>query len=99
MTLRDLLAVNNVKIRANTLISAVTDEGAVVLANDGTESVIEADTVIFAIGLKPNKSYAHDLLGSGIAVYEVGDGKQVANIQRSTRCRQDLCAKLFAGSG
>ena len=25
-----------------------------------------------------------DLLGSGIAVYEVGDGKQVANIQRST---------------
>ena len=58
MMLRDLLAVNNVKIRANTRISAVTDEGAVVLANDGTESVIEADTVIFAIGLKPNKSYA-----------------------------------------
>ena len=25
-----------------------------------------------------------DLLGSGIAVYEVGDGKQVANIQCST---------------
>ena len=25
-----------------------------------------------------------DLLGSGIAVYEVGDGMQVANIQRST---------------
>ena len=84
MMLRDLLAVNNVKIRANTRISAVTDEGAVVLANDGTESVIEADTVIFAIGLKSNKSYAHDLLGSGIAVYEVGDGKHVANIQRST---------------
>ena len=36
MMLRDLLAVNNVKIRANTRISAVTDEGAVVLANDGT---------------------------------------------------------------
>ena len=71
MMLRDLLAVNNVKIRANTLISAVTDEGAVVLANDGTESVIEADTVIFAIGLKPNKSYAHDLLGSGIAADHV----------------------------
>ena len=61
MMLRDLLAVNNVKIRANTLISAVTDEGAVVLANDGTESVIEADTVIFAIGLKPNKSYARGI--------------------------------------
>ena len=26
----------------------------------------------------------NDLLGSGIAVYEVGDGKQVANLQRST---------------
>ncbi len=84
MMLRDLLAVNNVKICANTRISAVTDEGAVVLENDGTERVIEADTVIFAIGLKPNKSYANELLGSGIAVYEVGDGKQVANIQRST---------------
>ncbi len=54
------------------------------LENDGTERVIEADTVIFAIGLKPNPSYAKELLGSGIAVYEVGDGKQVANIQRST---------------
>ena len=28
------------------------------------------------------KSYID--LGSGIAVYEVGDGKQVANLQRST---------------
>ena len=89
MMLRDLLAVNNVKIRANTRISAVTDEGAVVLANDGTKSVIEADTVIFAIGLKPNKSYAHDLLGS-----EVGDGKQVANIQRSTSVAYEVTRML-----
>jgi len=84
MMLRDLLDVNQVKICANTRISAVTDAGAVVLEKDGTERVIAADTVIFAIGLKPNPSYAKDLLGSGIAVYEVGDGKQVANIQRST---------------
>lgn len=94
MMLRDLLAANNVKIQANTRISAVTDEGAVVLNADGTESVIEADTVIFCIGLKPNKSYAKELLGSGIAVYEVGDGKQVANIQRSTSEAYEVCRML-----
>ncbi len=94
MMLRDLLAANNVKIQNNTRISAVTDEGAVVLNADGTESVIEADTVIFCIGLKPNKSYAKELLGSGITVYEVGDGKQVANIQRSTSEAYEVCRML-----
>jgi len=35
-----------------------------------------------------------DLLGSGIAVYEVGDGKQVANIQRSTSVAYEVTRML-----
>lgn len=50
--------------------------------------------LIFCIGLKPNKSYAKELLGSGITVYEIGDGKQVANIQRSTSEAYEVCRML-----
>lgn len=38
--------------------------------------------------------YFKELLGSGIAVYEVGDGKQVANIQRSTSEAYEVCRML-----
>lgn len=95
MMLRDLLAHHKVKLVTNTFISAVSDEGAVVLdrATD-KKYTIEADTVIFAIGLKPNKSLAQELLGSGIEVHEVGDGKQVANIRVSTSEAYEVARKL-----
>ena len=95
MMLRDLLKYHNVKLVTNTFISAVTDEGAVVLDRaSNTKYTIEADNVIFAIGLKPNKSLAHELLGSGIEVHEVGDGKQVANIRVSTSEAYEVARKL-----
>ena len=95
MMLRDLLDYNHVKLVTNTFISEVSDEGAVVLDRaTNTKYTIPADNVVFAIGLKPNKSLAHDLLGSGIEVHEVGDGKQVANIRVSTSEAYEVARKL-----
>ena len=41
-------------------------------------------TVIMAIGLKPKHDMTSELLGSGIEVYTVGDGRQVGNIRSCT---------------
>ena len=83
MHLRLLLGANNVELLTSTKISAVTDEGAVVETADGAKKTLEADTVILAMGLKPNDSFARELDGEGMDVYEIGDGRQVVNIMNA----------------
>ncbi len=49
----------------------------------GEPSILEADTVILSLGLRPEKSLANELIGQGMEVYEIGDGRGVANIHSS----------------
>lgn len=81
MMLRDLLDYHKVNIVTGNRITAVNDEGAVIQDKDGNLSTIPADDVIFAIGLKPNHSLADELSGTGIEVYEIGDGTGIGNIR------------------
>ena len=93
--LRDLLAYNKVTLKTGHKIVAVTDEGALVEnVQTGEQLVLEADNVIFAIGLKPQKSLVADLMGSGIEVHEIGDGKQVSNIRQCTSEAYEIARKL-----
>lgn len=94
MMLRDLLAYNHVDIKTGHRIAEVNDEGAVITDGDGQRITIPADDVIFAIGLKPKKSMVKDLMGSGIEVHEVGDGKQVSNIRVCTSEAYEIARKL-----
>lgn len=79
MYLHDAFAYHKTPILTNTRISAVTDEGAVVEGPDG-EKVLPADSVIIAVGFRPNPSMAPDLRGEGFEVYEISDERHVANI-------------------
>lgn len=79
--LRDLLSFNNVDIMTGNKIVAVNDKGAVVENKDGVQTVIEADDVVFAIGLRPNSSLNKELSDCGIDVFETGDGTGVGNIR------------------
>lgn len=95
MMLTDLIEYNHVKIKTGNKISAVTDEGAVIEnVSTGEKEVIACDNVIFAIGLKPKKSMANELLGAGIEVHEIGDARVVANILTSTSDAYEVVRKL-----
>ncbi len=95
MMLRDLLAYNHVTLKTGHKIVAVTDEGALVEnVQTGEQEVLAADNVVFAIGLKPKASMVKDLMGSGIEVYEVGDGKAVSNIRQCTGDAYEIARKL-----
>ena len=95
MMLRDLLAYNNVTLKTGHKIVAVTDEGALIEnVQTGEQLTLEADNVIFAIGLKPKQSMKAALMGSGIEVYEVGDGKSVSNIRVCTNEAYEVARKL-----
>lgn len=80
--LTDAFKYYGTKVKTGTMLSKITDEGAYVVA-DGKTELLEADTVITAVGFKPAPSMARELYGHGIEVYEVGDGKQVGDIYTS----------------
>ncbi len=77
--LRDLLAEAKVCIKTGVRLTAVTPEGIVVATPNGEEA-LAADTVVMAVGFKSRPSLAQALGGSGIEVYEVGDGNRVGSV-------------------
>ena len=95
MMLTQLIDENNIKIMTGNKIAAVIDEGAVVEdMKTGEQQVLPADNVIFAIGLRPKKSMKEELAGCGMDVYEIGDGKKVANIKVATSEAYEVARKL-----
>lgn len=94
LMLRDLLDYYKVDIRTGNKIKAVTDEGAVIVNNAGEETVIPADDVIFAIGLRPNQSLREELMYSGIEVFEVGDGRAIGNIRTAVSEAYEIARKI-----
>jgi 2-enoate reductase len=83
MHLRLLLADAGVELLTSTKIAAINDDGAVVETAEGEKKTLDADTVILAMGLRPNNSFAAELEGEGMEIYEIGDGRQVVNIMNA----------------
>lgn len=83
MYLHDFFAEKGTPLHTSTRIAAVTDDGAVVEAADGTRSTIPADSVVIAVGFRPNPSMRQEFTGTGAAIYEIGDERKVGNILTS----------------
>lgn len=94
MMLRDLLDYYKVDIRTNSRIKAVNDRGAVIVGSDGTITELDADDVVFCIGLKPNRSMREELMYSGIEVFEAGDGVAVGNIRTAISSAFEIARQL-----
>jgi len=61
------------RVHLETLGTAVTDRGLVCKAANGSEFTVPADTVINAVGLRPNRKTVEDLLDSAPHVVQIGD--------------------------
>jgi len=77
--LRDLLAETGVTIRTGCRLSKVEGDSVRVASQQGDET-IPADTVVLSVGFRPRPSLAADLAGTGIEVYQVGDGGKVGSV-------------------
>lgn len=82
MYLQDDFKYSGVEIKANSALTAVNDEGAVIKTAEGLETV-PADTVILAVGLRSNPSFAPELNDYGIEAYSIGDEREVANLMNA----------------
>jgi len=54
-------------------LSRVEETGVVVTAEDGTETFVEADSVVVAIGNKPDNTLFEQIRSLGIPLYQIGD--------------------------
>lgn len=75
----DLFEYHHVTVLENHRLSSV-ENGKVVLENDRQKKILEADSVVIAVGFRPVPSMAQELSGCGAAVYEIGDGQKVSTI-------------------
>jgi 2,4-dienoyl-CoA reductase-like NADH-dependent reductase (Old Yellow Enzyme family)/thioredoxin reductase len=64
---------NNVKILTEHSLSKVTESGAYVIDKDGNEDFIEGDSVVIAIGNKPDFKLYDSVQRLGIESYRIGD--------------------------
>jgi len=63
----------DIKVVANANYNRITNQGLVVLDRDGKERLIEADTVVFSMGLEQEKTLSEKIKGQVKEIYEVGD--------------------------
>jgi 2-enoate reductase len=69
-----------VERRTNTALAAVTDEGVEVIEKDLQITSISCDSVVIAVGFKPENSLAQTLEDKKYRVYKIGDCKDPRRI-------------------
>jgi 2,4-dienoyl-CoA reductase-like NADH-dependent reductase (Old Yellow Enzyme family)/thioredoxin reductase len=71
--LLDKLAELGIQILTNTTAKEITDKGVVAVDINGNKQVIEADTVVIAVGFGSNNELGEKLRGEIPEVYTIGD--------------------------
>ncbi len=77
--LLDLLVLNRVKVITGAIVKKITDEGVVVDGED-SNTIVKADTVVLAAGLKPDDELYKALTGKVVHLYALGDCQNPRNI-------------------
>ena len=72
----------------------ITDAGVVYSKEDGTEAVIQADTVVLATGMKARTELADRLAGTVEQSYQIGDCVSARNIKFAIRSGFDCANQI-----
>jgi len=61
---------------AGVKLKEITDKGLVITTEEGTERLLEADTIVTALPLSPNSALCDELQGIGSEVHCIGDSHE-----------------------
>lgn len=92
--LLDLLRYHEVDIYTGTTLTEVTEDGVVVMDSNSNKITIPADTVVIAIGLRPNNKLYNSLLGKTPNLYIIGDSRKPQNIMYAVWDAYEVCREL-----
>jgi len=62
-----------VEVKAGCRLNQVTDNGVMIVGQDGEEIFIPADAVVMAIGSRPDDSLYHRIKELGYEIHQIGD--------------------------
>ena len=83
LMLLDLLKFNRVKVLTRGTVTAIQGGGATLEIGGIEKRKIEADTIVFSVGLKPCRELYHSLVGRVPYVFLIGDAREVRNVMGS----------------
>jgi 2-enoate reductase len=83
LMLIDLLRFYGVEIYTSTSFLEIADGGALFLSGDFQEKYVQADTIISAIGLKPQQDLYLALRGHTANLFLIGDSRKPQNIMNA----------------
>jgi NADPH-dependent 2,4-dienoyl-CoA reductase/sulfur reductase-like enzyme len=78
----DMLKKGGVVMESLTKVTEINHKGVKVSREGGKEDFLEADTVILALGLRPNPALANELKGKAPDIYLIGDVAEGAGVRR-----------------
>ncbi len=85
---------NNVKVLYETAVQEITDKGVLVKNADGSETLLEADTVIAAFGLRADQAELEALKDVVAETYVIGDAHKVGVIGDATNDAYRVCLEI-----
>ncbi len=92
--INDLLVEHKVNVLTNSALKEILSDGAVI-ASDGRETKLTSDSIILALGMESaHNSIADELVGSGIAVYPVGDYAVTGNVYNAIHSGYEIARNL-----
>jgi 2-enoate reductase len=83
LMLLDLLKYYKVEVLTNTSVVEVMEGGVLLQDRDSRKKEFPADTVVLAVGLKPNRELYQILRGQTANLFFIGDSRKTQNIMGS----------------
>jgi len=83
LMLLDLLKFHRVEISTNTSLLEITQNGVDLLDGGSERRNFPADTIVLAVGLKPDRELYKTLEGQTSNLYAIGDSRKAQNIMNS----------------
>lgn len=79
------LKAKNLQIFTEHNVSAITPNNVIIVSKTGESLTLPADTVVFAVGVEPERALYHELQGKVKEVYLVGDAEEPGNVGHALR--------------
>ncbi len=79
----ELEQLENVRLLMKTTVTAITEKGVIVRAEDGSQQELEADSVVMCVGMKPKQDEARRLQEAAESAVIVGDAKKPARMNEA----------------
>jgi len=80
ITLKEMMAEQNIKIITGAKVDAVTDEGAVIIDREWNRTLLPMDNLVVALGRVPNREAVESLAGTAPQVIPIGDCVEAGDI-------------------